>query len=626
MKIRLAILAALLLLLTALVWRGQQTPPPSPPRSATRHDLDAADAARAVSPSDAALDRVDAGAEAPSSTAVVDWLAHPYRIELDVFFVDDTGLPLSGQNLELGVPGGPLLEAPLRSGNDGHAVVVIPSRTPDITLEVLDPRQHRRLLQLTAVTTNRITLLHPRQRDRGMRFRLFLGTPGKQASHALAAELHPDVRFSDRTLATVKPPSNPTTENTTVSSISFDPKVQSHGIVTVGEFAGAMSFSTSNLHLPDSDSVLQDLSLDRAIEITEDVAVTTTTTTMNGYAFAPDGKPATGQPVALLHSDGVVVAETDTDGEGAFSIADLPAGSYTLRVGGYAEGLATTTTNLTSGVTHVDVQLDRGATIQGVLKDHDDQPIPGAQLDWHADDGTWADRSETRADGTFVFANMKAGTGTLTAWTKDSHRLPLAVLRGVRADTGTVELRAPPATGAILLRIDPESLPERPVLRLRHLTTGFSRPLRHHDAGDNLPFADGQTRAVVPPEETLGIWVAAHLAAGDYAVEVVAEGVGHHPLPAIWITEGRRVDLGHVVLPAPGRIHFEALEGDEPTCEIVALRPDYDVRLEVLPGLQHDVWIPPGDYALATQHGELPPTFERFTVERGRTTTVVVPR
>ena len=145
------------------------------------------------------------------------------------------------------------------------------------------------------------------------------------------------------------------------------------------------------------------------------------------YGTVTDGvSPIPNATVKLFDSAGMPYQHTITSADGSYSIADIPAGTYSLAAvaDGYRLSDAAGVTLLSGSSLQVDLlcardtTLDLGA-IAGVLTANNQQgaiaPLGGAKIDLKAADGTTLASTFTAADGEFAFYDLADGIYTLTS-------------------------------------------------------------------------------------------------------------------------------------------------------------------------------------------------------------------
>ncbi|MBL8737825.1 MAG: sigma-70 family RNA polymerase sigma factor [Planctomycetes bacterium] len=585
-------------------WLG----PADPTRPTKRGDDDArtADAAAlAQGPSRTDESTSERTGALPAGDAIAG-LDHPFVVTLEVLVVDPLGLPIEGHTPVLGPLGCARNDANATTGPDGRVVLQWPTRRPQITIELADPRGQVRRLTLRHDQPNKVTLLGNRKGG-GTVLRLsgtmenaarleglatsvdFFGTYGSGGRPSMHEGLHPAVRFGDDRAQTV----------------------ESGGIEIGGVALGRV------LYLDGASFDLRGLA--------ESQPAAGDVRAIAGTVFGSDGKPAAKVAVALLGTSPQPIERTETDEHGAFRFEGMAPGEFTVRAGGDAQGLATASATAAAGTTPVTLHLQLGSCIRGTARAPNGTPLAKALVEWRALDESWADVTEVADDGTFVLANLPGGPGQVLLLPPDgARRLPLAVAPSVLPDTAGLELCAD-LQGPGAIAVEPIRTPSdgRPQVRVVHVETGL--------------IADIQPPAVVSHDGDLGAsirveqprWTMVALPAGFYEVDLRVATGGARSLGSHWCDGNGPVDLGRVELPPPGLAQFHAAEGVLPTdpdqheVELVALRQDLDVRAELAPfPLDKPVQLPAGDYVLLYRAKDGGVRSRRFAVRVGERTDV----
>ncbi len=128
--------------------------PPVEPLAATDHAAGAAPARGGTETGSAADPSREA---APADADPTDWLAHPFTLELEVRLVDPLGLPVQGRTLRLAPSGCTLDQAPKATGPDGTVVIQWSSRQPTGEIVVADPQGFLHPLALQHGTRRKVT-------------------------------------------------------------------------------------------------------------------------------------------------------------------------------------------------------------------------------------------------------------------------------------------------------------------------------------------------------------------------------------------------------------------------------------------------------------------------------------
>lgn len=547
----------------------------------------------------------DARSAATPSRAGLDALAHPYLVELELLVVDALGLPVEGYTPLLGPVGCARNVADAATGPDGRVTLRWPTRQPQVTFDLADPRGQVRRITLRHDQPTKLALLG--ERKGGMVVRLAGGSgttelvvdSGKlDLSRALTNDrrvsaggrptmregLHPAARFGDDSARVVE--EAPATRELTLSLSDA--------------IGGRLRFGLA------SEGVGSPAAADlRAIA---------------GTVFGTDGKPAAKLPIVLLGSGPQPLEQKETGDDGTFRFEGVAAGDFTVRAGGDARGLATAAATTTQGTTPVTLHLQLGSCVRGKALTPDGAPLAKALVEWRALDNGWVDQTVVGDDGTFVFANLPGGPGQVLLLPADGARsLPLAVAPSVLPDSEGLELRFDPnGRGAVVVEPIRSASDPRPQIRVVHADTGllagmFPPIKKANEHGQQASIQVAQPR-----------WTMPGLPAGFYDVELRLPGGGVRALGRHWCDGNGPVDLGRVELPRPGEVQFaasaELLPVDEAqrVLEIVALRSDLDVRAELAPvPLDRPVQLPAGDYVLLFRHRDGGVRTQRFAVRAG---------
>ncbi len=543
------------------------------------------------------------------------WLAHPYELALEITVRDEFGVPVEGYTPELAPAGGELRRTTAATDADGRVVVRWAARRPRVDVDVRDPRGHRRLVPVAHGRPARITMLQrgPLQAVAWQSVVLVASVEGSgscvirasRPSRMLQPGLHPHAVFAEQGIVRLRAPASTLDEAPTElavgsSIVSFDDVVLDFG--KLGVRGSTLSLRVHGFEPPSRDA---DADADAAAD----------TAGLEGVVYGEDGAPTAHVPVALFGASPQPLDRAVTDADGRFTFARLVPNELQVRAGGGPEGLAQTTVRVGEGTSHVSLQLRQERCVRGVLRRPDGAAIGGAQIEWHAADGTWADATTTGDDGRFVLANLPPGPGMLLAW--GDGRLPIAHEPGVIADAGEVVLvHDPDADRALRLAPRaPDGIDLAGVQVLaRQLATGIGVAVEAPK-----PPAGDAAAAAAPP------WRLADVPPGHLDVALTRPGCGHVPLGRHWFDGRADVDLGDVALPAPGRVRFASLAAEPPAdlgFEIAPLLPAFDVGIEPLRSLADEILLAPGDYVLTCRRGERALRFTRFSVRSGLVTSV----
>ena len=350
---------------------------------------------------------------------------------------------------------------------------------------------------------------------------------------------------------------------------------------------------------------------------------------IEGIVFGEDGRPTPDLPVVLLGAGPQPLRGGKTDAEGRFRFEKLRADTFRVRAGGNEHGLATGSVVVGKGASQATLHLRREACVRGRLLDHGGQPLAGATVEWHADGGGWADRTEADASGRFVLANLPSVPGRLVVFPgKARRRFPVAVEANVVPDTGDVLLTA--GSGGSVLQLLPR-VPEGldvddARIRVRQLETGYSLGISTAMV-ETTTNADGEVDSVSLVQDAKHSLRLRNLPVGDYEVSISLPGSGWHAAGRHFVDGSSPCDLGAFGLRSPGRLRFTLPDTPRPDdfqIEIAELRDDLDVRIETLVDLDRELLLAPGDYVLAMRRGEQPVRFARFSITSGQATALPI--
>ena len=146
-----------------------------------------------------------------------------------------------------------------------------------------------------------------------------------------------------------------------------------------------------------------------------------------GRVLGPDGDPLPAAGVEVLrqndNDEWPAGGGTTTDGEGRFSVADLPPGTYDVHVTPSRTGpnARSASTIVEGGDRGVEIRLPRGAVLRGHVHDSDGSAIAGEELfaeladapdDAFVDDS--AGTAQSSDDGSFEITHLEPGTYRVT--------------------------------------------------------------------------------------------------------------------------------------------------------------------------------------------------------------------
>lgn len=290
------------------------------------------------------------------------------------------------------------------------------------------------------------------------------------------------------------------------ATVSLEDGVGLHDTTTDADGAYELTGLATGTHdlsadADEHDPVTVEVTLEPDGEHTEDLSLPAATGAVAGeVAHAGTDHPVADAEVRLY--DGHSTHETATDAAGAYELAHVEPGEHELEVtaDGYEDYAATVTVEPEATTGH-DVELEPlpGEVSGTVLGEPGGDPLAGAEVTLEADATRTA---TTNGDGTFVFADVPAGTWTVEATAND--HVPAAV--EVTVDPGeettvTVALDAHASVGGTVT-----------------------------DAATGAPIADahaslddGESTYTVATDDG-GEYALTELAAASYAISVTATG------------------------------------------------------------------------------------------------------
>jgi len=183
--------------------------------------------------------------------------------------------------------------------------------------------------------------------------------------------------------------------------------------------------------------------------------------TIGGVVVDREGEPVEGAQVILEgidgcpHGQGDFYAETETDGDGAFSFEDLETGCYNLTAS--AENLGEVSRqfgNLRRNVEDIRLQLpgggggNQGWIVSGIVVDPEGEPVEGATVVLEGIDGCphgqgdFRAETETDGNGAFIFENVPTGCYDISASAEGLGEVSLR-LGLVREDIEDIQLQLP---------------------------------------------------------------------------------------------------------------------------------------------------------------------------------------
>ncbi|MGW0943026.1 MFS transporter [Streptomyces sp. NPDC002623] len=152
-----------------------------------------------------------------------------------------------------------------------------------------------------------------------------------------------------------------------------------------------------------------------ATPLTHDVLLSCAGGLVGAVRSADGGAPVAGAVVILTDVRGDVLATTQTDGTGEFSVADLVPGPMTLAVSSPKHRpLALPVKIGATGVTRVDVELRPGAQVRGTVRGAG-APLGDARVTLVDAAGNVVATTTTGSDGAYAFSDLDTGPYTVIA-------------------------------------------------------------------------------------------------------------------------------------------------------------------------------------------------------------------
>ncbi|MFH0179695.1 MFS transporter [Streptomyces cacaoi] len=149
--------------------------------------------------------------------------------------------------------------------------------------------------------------------------------------------------------------------------------------------------------------------------VTYDVLLSGTSGLVGAVRSVEGGAPVAGAVVILTDVRGDVLATTQTDGTGGFSVAELVPGPVTLAVSSPKHRpLALPVEIGATGVTRVDVELRPGALVRGTIRGAG-APLADARVTLVDAAGNVVATARTGSDGAYAFSDLDGGQYTVIA-------------------------------------------------------------------------------------------------------------------------------------------------------------------------------------------------------------------
>lgn len=171
------------------------------------------------------------------------------------------------------------------------------------------------------------------------------------------------------------------------------------------------------------------------------------TTGIGGRVVDPDGAPIGGAWIVLTYPEGPSYAATVADGTFSFPY-DLPAGTYDVATQATNHRPATPQVDVVDGaVTDVEIVLDRGRAITGVVTDVGGVPVPGVWVQGYQSGERGS--AKTATDGSFTMSGFAPGSATIAVSGHDVDDGTVVVPTEGDGDAGTIVVEPRPVTTPI---------------------------------------------------------------------------------------------------------------------------------------------------------------------------------
>ncbi len=607
-------LAAALIVGAVALWQFGGMPAAPPPAAAktTGSDLLATDASAATLPRDATAGRTIVSA-APFPG--VD-LAHPYEFAMHLQVVDGFGLPLQGARITLQPMGCSDNTWEESTDDAGIATIHWHGRTDAQRVALRVGTGLLRALDVRAGGTTALVLVG----EAGNSHRVVLGAAEVQVGDSpknlwqrndrtdapetlrlstrflissLAASdtgiaptqgMHPERTFGDELIHAAAHREVPVLGDIPLLGRVF--RAEDHTFtLTLPEYQPMADFVTSDPAAPPHGAIA-------------------------GTVLGEDGKPCAGTPVIWGTQEDLPSDRATTGDDGTFRFDNVPLGPILLRAGGGPAGMARQQALVAAnGTTPAMLLLRREQTIRGTAFGASKQPLASWWVEYEALDGSWADRTRVRDDGTFVLANLPGRAGRV--WLhEEPNALAAATLPSVLPDSGAIafDLARTPAAGVIRLSLPATARPEAADAEPR------VRDAQVRVWQDELQFACTRTRN---DDSTFSV---SNLPAGYYRVEAGGEETGWCSLGTHYLDGKSLLDLGAQALPPPGVLR---LVGGAPDLQIELYhrRPYGDVRARNdLASTREEIALPAGKWLLFWRRGDGLPQVREFELRSGAVT------
>jgi len=217
-----------------------------------------------------------------------------------------------------------------------------------------------------------------------------------------------------------------------------------------------------------------------------------------GRVLTPDGRPAVGAEVGIVSDQPEMVrfSGTPTDGDGRFRLEGVAPGRASVEASHERYVRAVRDVDAKPGVNTVELQLEGGTEVRGVVVDAAGAPVPGAWVHLSQRGSDWGFHDATSgADGSFTLTGVSEGDYSATAG-----RAGYAAA----GDPTAVSVRGEPV-GDVRIKLDRGAI-------LRGKITGL----------DAASFSKVDVRAVLPGMESMT--TGSVDAEGNYRLEDLSAG------------------------------------------------------------------------------------------------------
>ncbi|MFI9809114.1 MFS transporter [Streptomyces sp. NPDC052301] len=147
-----------------------------------------------------------------------------------------------------------------------------------------------------------------------------------------------------------------------------------------------------------------------------DLALSGTVALTGSVRDAADGRPLAGALLVATDVRGEVVASGTSDADGAFALAELVPGTYTLVVNAPGHRPAALPVDVTPGATEpCEIRLEPGARVHGVITTATGRPLGDAKVILLDSAGNVTGSAVTGPDGAYGFTDLDNGEYTVIA-------------------------------------------------------------------------------------------------------------------------------------------------------------------------------------------------------------------